>query len=275
MKSINKCYPLFSKRTIMAGLFILLVFSCSKNTDNPANTTPKYCGIINWHNSVGLIGAFSGGLVNGKYGLTTISLTENGVAETTTFGRDASGHLVDQVGWVFTYDKDYNLVKIVEGTTTTGTATFIFDANSHLTSLVIENADESGNTELTWSYVYDSNDDPVKIKAHATHAYPSGIATSDYDITADYLTDKPGLLYLDPEFAPSSPVFAYGFYLSRHLINKWVIKITGKDENGTAIPAINFTQQYTYTYDSNGRVETMVHTGNSKNIFTFTYDHCN
>ena len=275
MKSINKCYPLFFKRMIMTGFFVFLVFSCSKTTDNPANTTAKFCGIINWHNSVGIIGAFSGELVNGKYGLTTISLTENGVPKTVTFGRDASGHLVDQVGWVFTYDKDYNLVKIVEGTSNAGTAAFSFDTNSHLTGLIIDNADETGISKLTWTYTYDSNDDPVKILAHLTNTNTSGTLTADYDITADYLTDKPGFIYLDPEFAPFSSFFAYGFYLSRHLINKWVIKITGKDENGTAMTPINFTQQYTYTYDSDGRVGTMVHTGNSKNIFNFTYDHCN
>lgn len=275
MKTIIKRYPLFSRRIMIAVFLIFLVFSCSKNNDNPAGTAPKYCGIINWHNSVGLIGAFSGGLVNGKYGLTTISLTENGVPKTVTFGRDASGHLVDQVGWVFTYDKDYNLVKIIEGTANTGTAAFSFDTNSHLTGLVIDNADENGISKLTWTFTYDSNDDPVKILAHLTNTTTSGILTADYDITADYLTDKPGFIYLVPEFAPFSSFFAYGFYLSRHLINKWVIKIDSKDENGVALPTLNFTQQYTYTYDSNGRVGTMVHTGNSKNIFTFTYDQCN
>jgi YD repeat-containing protein len=259
---------------ILAGFFVLLVFSCSKNNDNPASTATKYCGTINYHNSVGLIGAFSGGLVNGKYGLTTISLTEDGVPETTTFSRDGSGHLVDQVGWVFTYDKDNNLVKIVEGTTNTGTAAFSFDTNSHLTGLIIDNADQNGISKFTWTYTYDSNDDPVKILAHLTNTTNSGILTADYDITADYLTDKPGFIYLFPEFAPFSPVFAYGFYLSRHLINKWVIKINSKDENGVAAPTINFTQQYTYTYDANGRVGTMVHTGNSNNIFTFTYADC-
>lgn len=63
--------------------------------------------------------------------------------------------------------------------------------------------------------------------------------------------------------------------MSKHLINKWQIKINGKDEIGVALKEINFTQQYTYTYDANGKVATMVHTGNSKNIFTFAYTECN
>ncbi len=275
MKTLIRRYPHFSKRMVIAGFFVFLVLSCSKTNDNPASTAAKFCGTINWHNSVNLIGAFSGGLVNGKYGLTTISLTDKNGPETITFGRDASGHLVDQVGWVFTYDKDYNLVKIVEGTSNTGTAAFSFDTNSHLTELVIDNADQNGVSKFTWTYTYDSNDDPVKILAHLTNTNSSGTLTADYYITADYLTDKPGFIYLVPEFAPFSPYFAYGFYLSRHLINKWVIKLNSKDGNGVVLPTTNFTQQYTYTYDSNGRVETMVHTGNSKNIFNFTYDHCN
>ena len=60
-----------------------------------------------------------------------------------------------------------------------------------------------------------------------------------------------------------------------HLINKWVINITGTDTDGAAIHPINFTQQYTYTYNTDGRVATMVHTGNSNNIYAFTYSGCN
>jgi hypothetical protein len=53
-----------------------------------------------------------------------------------------------------------------------------------------------------------------------------------------------------------------------------VIKINGTDEDGMAIPEINFTQQYTYTYNTDGFVATMVHTGNSNNKYTFTYSDC-
>lgn len=77
------------------------------------------------------------------------------------------------------------------------------------------------------------------------------------------------------EATPYSIYYAYVFYLSKHLINKWVIKINGTDEQGVAIPQMNFTQQYTYTYDDNGNVATMVHTGNSKNVYTFSYSGCN
>lgn len=180
--------------------------------------------------------------------------------------------LNDQPGWTFTYDAG-KIVKIVRGDAT-GTGTFTFDTNSHLTKTEINSTDDTGTLNLTFTYTYDVNDDPVKITGHAVSISSSGTSTGDYDITAEYLTDKSNFLPLVPEIAPFSVYYAYTFYLSRHLINKWVIRINGTTDQGAAIPTINFTQQYTYTYDTNGNVATMVHTGNSKNIYTFTYSGC-
>jgi len=275
MKKMITHYPHLSKRMIFAGFFVLLVFSCSKNTDNPANTAAKFCGTINWSNTLKLSGYFKGELINDKYGLTSANITDDGSGKTTTLSRDGSGHLVNQVGWNFTYDQD-NLVKIVAADGIgSGTGTFTFDTNSHLKSLVLYNNDNSETSTATWNYTYDNNDDPVKITGHLESTSSTGTIKADYIITADYLTDKPNFISLVPEVAPFTIYFAYNFYLSKHLINKWVINITGKDEDDIALTPINFTLQYTYTYDSNDRVSTMVHTGNSSNKFTFTYSDCN
>jgi hypothetical protein len=207
--------------------------------------------------------------------MVAASITEDGTETFHAFHRtnNTSVILNDQPGWTFTYDAE-KLVKLVVGDAT-GTITYTFDTNGHLTKTDIEGSDENGTTSLKYNYTYDVNDDPVKIVAHAISTSSSGTSTADYDITADYLTDKSNFLPLVPEATPFSIYYAYSFYLSKHLINKWVIKINGTDEQGAAIPQMNFTQQYTYTFDDNGNVATMVHTGNSKNVYTFTYSGCN
>jgi YD repeat-containing protein len=168
------------------------------------------------------------------------------------------------------------LVKIVVSDgTATGSGTFTFDTKGHLTNTVLSSSDDQGTTTATYTYTYDTNDDPVKIIGDATSTDNTGTSKAHYDITADYLTDKLIFFPLTPEITPFTIYFAYTFYSSMHLINKWVINITGTDTDGTALHPINFTQQYTYTYDTDGRVATMVHTGNSKNIYTFTYSGCN
>ena len=192
-----------------------------------------------------------------------------------TFNRDGSGHLINGSGFTYTYSQD-QLVKIVSSDiTANGSGTFTFDNKSHLTSAIITSKDATETLSLTWTYIYDTNDDPVKISGDAISTDNSGTTTAHYDITADYLTDKLIFLPLTPEITPFTIFFAYTFYSSKHLINKWVLKIDGKDTDGTVIPTINFTQQYTYTYNTDGRLATMVHTGNSKNIYTFKYSGCN
>ena len=275
MKTLIKHYPLFSKKMILALVFVVLVFACSKTNNNPTSATAKFCATINWSNTVGTSGNFKAALLNGSYGLTSASVTDGGTTKTITFNRDASGHLINGSGFAYTYDKD-KLVKIVSSDmTATGSGIFTFDTNGHLTNADIEGFDNTGTSSMKYTYTYDSNDDPVKITAHLESTSSEGTSKADYDITADYLTDKQSFLPLFPEITPFSILYAYGFYLSKHLINKWVIKINGTAEDGTALPTINFTQQYTYTYDADGYVATMVHTGNPNNIYTFTHSDCN
>lgn len=277
MKTLNEHYPHLFKRTIMAGFFVILVFSCSKNTDTPTDITNHYCGTIDWKNTIGLSGYFTGAITAGQYDLVAVSTTEDGTDTFHAFHRTNNSSVIlnDQPGWTFTYDAGKLIKLVVADGTGTGSGTFTFDTNSHLTNTDVENTDETGTSSLKYTYTYDINDDPVKINGHLVSTSSSGTTTADYDITADYLTDKLNFLPLVPEIVPFSVYYAYGFCLSKHLINKWVIKINGTTEQGVAIPTINFTQQYTYTYDANGNVATMVHTGNSKNIFTFTYSGCN
>jgi YD repeat-containing protein len=277
MKTLIRRYPLFSKRLIMAGFFVFLVLSCSKKTDTPTNIVNHYCGTIDWKNALGTSGYFTGTISNNQYDLGSVSITDNGTNTFHAFHRtnNTSVILNDQPGYTFTYDAGKIIKLITADGTGTGTATFNFDTNSHLTNSDIEGSDQTGTESLKFTYTYDINDDPVKIVGHLVSTSSGGTSTADYDITADYLTDKKNFLPLVPEMTPYTILFSYSWFLSRHLINKWVIKINGTTDQGVAIPQINFTQQYTYTYDTNGNVSTMVHTGNSKNIYTFTYSGCN
>jgi len=274
MKTLINHYPLFSKRMIMAGFFVFLVFSCSKTDNNPTNAAVKYCKNLGWSNTIGLSGQFLGAYNANRFTLLTADLfDDDGTAKHFSF-QSTDGHFINSGDMKYTYDKD-NLVELQIGDLTTGRASFTFETNGHLKHTVITNSDQTGDLSLVFSYIYDNNDDPVKITAHGIDTSPTGTSTSDYDITADYLTDKTSVLPFVPEITPFSISFAYTFFLSRHLINKWDIKINGTTEDGAVIPTINFTQQYTYTYDSNGRVSTMVHAGNNNNIYTFTYSGCN
>lgn len=276
MKFNSKNVPHFSRKMGIIMVFFLIVFACSKTNTNPASATAKYCLTVDWSNQIGLSGYFTGAQgTGGVFGLVAVSTTENGTETFMSFHRtnNANQILNDQAGRTFTYSGD-KLVKIVISGAT-GSITYTFDTNGHLTNTDTESTDGTSSESGKFTYTYDNNDDPVKIVGHAISSSNTGTSTADYDITADYLTDKSGFLPFIPEIAPFTIYFAYSNFLSRHLINKWVIKIDGITEDGTVLPTINFTQQYTYTYDSNGRVATMVHTGNSKNIYTFTYSGCN
>ena len=274
MKTLTNHYPRFSKRMIMAGFFVFLVFSCSKTDNNPTNAAVKFCKNLGWSETIGISGQFSGNYNSqGRFALLTGDFfDDDGTADHVSF-QSTDGHFINQGGMKFTYNKD-NLVELQTGDLT-GRATFEYETNGHLKHTIITNSDRTGDLSLVFAYTYDNNDDPVKITAHGIDTSPTGTSTSDYDITADYLTDKTSVLPFVPEITPFSISFAYTFFLSRHLINKWDIKINGTTEDGAVIPTINFTQQYTYTYDSNGRVSTMVHAGNNNNIYTFTYSGCN
>jgi YD repeat-containing protein len=276
MKTLIKHYPLFSKKMILAVVFVALVFSCSKTNNNPTSVAAKYCTNLGWSNEIGLSGQFLGANnALGHFSLLTADLFDQGGTSKHFSFQSTDGHFINQGGMTFTYDKD-NLVELQIGDLTSGRETFTFETNGHLKHTVITSSDPTGDLSSTIAYTYDNNDDPVKIIINSQTTFPDGkTAIADYDITADYLTDKTSILPFVPEITPFSIDFAYSWFLSRHLINKWVIKINGTTEDGVVIPTINFTQQYTYTYDSNGRVSTMVHTGNSKNIYTFTYSGCN
>jgi len=275
MKTLPTFFCYIAKKIAITVFFVFLVFACSKNTDTPTDLANHYCGTIDWTNTIGLSGYFSGAITNGQYDLVAVNSTKNGTDTFHAFHRtnNTSVILNDQPGWTFTYDAG-KIVKLVTGDAT-GTITFTFDTNGHLINTDVESSDNTGTLSLKFNYTYDINDDPVKIIGHAISTSSSGTSTGDYDITADYLTDKVNFMPLVPEITPFSIYFSYSWFLSRHLINKWVIKINGTTDQGVAIPTINFTQQYTYTYDTSGNVATMVHTGNSKNIYTFTYSGCN
>ncbi len=250
--------------------FIITVFACSKSSDTPASADVKYCTTTNWSSTIGVSGFFKGATTGGDFYLTAVNINDAG-DKTLTFQLDNLGHLVnDQSEMTFTYDQN-QVTKIVASDGAGGSGTFNFDANKHLTSTNIVSTDQPGTSTGTFTYTYDSNDDPVKIVGHVVSTDTDGqVSTGDYDITADYLTDKASFIPLIPEIVPFSIYFAYGFYLSKHLINKWVITIT---VDGKALTP--FTQSYEYKYDKDGRVSTMVHTGNKNNIYTFKYAGCN
>lgn len=277
MKTLTSRYLPFSKKIVMAVVYVALVFSCSKNTDTPTDVVNHFCENIVWKNTVGLSGNFFGEMVNGHYDLVAMNIKEDGINTNHPFNRTNNTNVIlnDQPGWTFTYDAGTLVKLVVNDVTGTGSFTFTFDTNGHLTNSVVISKDDQATTTVTYTYTYDINDDPVKIIAHGESKSSTGTSTADYDITADYLTDKVNFVPLAPEITPFSIYYAYTFYLSKHLINRWVIKITGTDDNGVPFKEIDFTLQYTYTYDANGNVATMVHTGNSKNIYTFTYSGCN
>ena len=271
MKTNFKKLSVLSRKIGFLTAFVITIFACSKSTDTTTNAGPKFCGTVRWSNTIGLSGVFQGATSLSQFHLSYVTTTEEGITKTLNYNVDTKGHLInDQPGTTYTYDND-NLVKIVMSSTNSS-ITFTYNNLGHLTTTDIQNHDGINSLSLKFNYNYDTNDDPVKIMAHgvSTEISTGYVHSSDYDITADYLTDKPSFLPLIPEIVPYTVYFAYGFYLSKHLINKWVIAIT---VNGKTLPA--FTLQYTYSYDSNGRVATMVHTGNSKNIYSFTYSGCN
>ena len=91
MKTLIRRYPHISRRMIIAVFFAFLVFSCSKNKDNPSTKTVKFCGSIDWTSTLGQSGYFKGGLTNSIFGLTSVNLNNT----TLVFNRDASGHIMN------------------------------------------------------------------------------------------------------------------------------------------------------------------------------------
>jgi hypothetical protein len=280
MKAIVKPTGFLSGRLLIMAFFVLILISCSKSDNSSAmtNATLSYCKAISWTDTDGRTGTFIGTLENGHYELTSVSykepLTTGG---SVIFSYDASGHLMNQTGLTVTYNQD-TLEKFVADLSlvskATGTATYTFDSNGYLTNISAVGSDDNGPLSYTVAYTYDSNGDPVHVVGHGSQTTSQGISIDDYDVTATYLTDKGSLIPFIPIAAPFTAYFAFANCLSKHLINNWIIK-----ENisvaGISQPELDFTFQYTYTYDTDGKVSTMVHTGNPNNIYTFTYTGCN
>ncbi len=276
MKEQIATHPPPNYRFLLNLAFIALICSWNKSSSAalPLNGNNPYCGRIEWKNTIGLKGFFEGEVTNNRYYLTTMNLKDD-EAKTITFHYDANHHILnDQAGFTFTYDQN-DIIKIVmEDKDKKGYATYNFDKKGHSTTTEIENSEDQGSTKLVFTYTYDQNGDPVIIKGHGETKSSEGTTISDYLITATYLADKANFLPPSPEMTPFTVYFAYHWYLSSHLIDKWQIHMTMTLEDGTKAPPMDFTQQYTYTFDANGRVATMVHTGNSKNIYTFNLSGC-
>lgn len=263
---------LSASSTVMKLLIYGLILgnlSCNSSSGSDPQPTATVCGRLEWSNTLGDKGYFTGTAGSRRFDL--VAAESDG--QLISFQHDPSGHIRNtNPDFSFTYDGDN--VYSIESPTNGGT--FIFDKQERLSRFNVSTNDGKDADQSSATYTYDGNDDPVTIKVHDTSQNLSTGKTSsgDTEITADYLTDKPAFYQLVPEMTLFTPNFAYIFYTSKHLINKWQIHITGVDEDGKAISPINFTQQYTYTYDNDGRVATMVHTGNSKNTFTFVYSEC-
>lgn len=250
---------------------ILGSLSCTSSSSSDPQPATSTCGRLEWSNTLGNKGYFTGLVGSRRFDLVAAELDGQFIS----FQHDPLGHIRNSnPDFTFTYDSD-NIYSI-ETPTDGGKGTFFFDKQERLSSISLSTNDGKSADKLSASYTYDTNDDPVTIKIHHTSTNLSNgkTASGDSEITGDYLTDKPAFYQLVPEMTPFTPNFAYFFYTSKHLINKWQIHTTAVDEDGKAIPTINFTQQYTYTFDTDGRLATMVHTGNSKNNFKFTYSEC-
>ena len=278
MKSIIKLNKLLSKRTAIIVATVVVLFSCSKsdNTVSSPNTAAKLCGKLSWANSVEQTGVFTGTTTNGTYYLTDVQFTENGNTGDYILHYDTNGHLInDQTGVVYTYTQNYLSQIAVQELTTggNGAGTYNFDSNGHLTKGVINFTSPEFSGLITGAYTYDSNDDPVTFSASGVLSTSQGPMNYNLQITGDYLLDKTSLLPLIPVFAPASSYFSIIPFLSKHLLNEWVVSIT-ESIKGVTIPAQHQNISYTYSYDTNGNVATMVNSGNLSNTYTFTYSNC-
>jgi uncharacterized lipoprotein YajG len=278
MKSSVKPSTFLSGRSLMLMTLVAIMISCSKSNNTPTNAAVSFCNTISWNDTDGRTGSFTGSLINGQYELTGVTYKEPLTTQgNVNFTYDVSGHLMNQTGLTVTYNGN-NLVKYVVDlsmvSSATGTATYTFDTNGDLTNITAAGTNNNGPISYSVTYTYDSNGDPVHIVGHGTQTVSQGIGTLDYDIVADYLTDKASLLPNVPIAAPFTTYFAYQSFTSKHLVNKWVMK-QNTSVAGVALPELDFTWQYSYQYDSNGRVSSFHHSGNPNNEYSFTYTGCN
>jgi hypothetical protein len=231
---------------------------------------------MSWSDFVNQSGTFTGSVVNGSYMLTDVVYTENGNTGDYRLNYDSNGHLKnDQTGVVYTYTQDYLSQITVQGLATNGNGngSYNFDSNGHFTSGVITVNSPDLTGSVTGTYTYDSNDDPIDFKASGILSTPAGPMNYYYEITGIFLTDKASLLPLDPVFAPASGYFSIIPFLSKHLLDSWEVSFGGTI-NGVTVPPKHQTITYTYSYDTNGNVATMVNSGNLQNTYSFNYSNC-
>lgn len=268
MVSISKPGTIMSRSLVMITAILIIAFSCSKS--NETDNSNKYCGTISWSTTDGRSGVLTGSTVNGNYRLTDAKFNENGVPGEIILHYDSNGKLInDQAGVIYTYTQNYLSQINIDLQNNSGNGNYNFDSNGHLTSGNVNFTTQGFLGAMTGDYTYDSNDDPVNFSASGTVTTPQGPITLNIQATGDFLTDKINFLPYTPIIAPATSDFSFIPFLSKHLLNKWVISISG-----TGITTIQLTHQYTYTYDANGNVSTMIKSDEIGNTYSFTYTDC-
>ncbi len=275
MIRISKPNSCITRILVISVLFIIIVLSCTKSKSNPASkSSVKYCTTINWSDTDGESGTFSGAAVNGSYNLVYVEYKTGDTQGGFPLHYDENNRLIsDQPGVVYEYSQNntqYYLSDIsVDVTNGNGNGDYKFDSNGHLTSGVMNFTSGGLTGTVNGTYQYDSNEDPVLFTASGTLSSADGPVQVSMTVTGDFLTDKTSLLPFIPVFAPASSYFSAIPFVSKHLLNKWdySLEVTGA-------PSITYTIQYNYTYDGNGNISKMVNNANTNNIYTFTYADC-
>ena len=266
MISISKTGKHISGSLLISVAFIIIVFACTKSKNNrTAITAVKYCGSINWSNTDGQSGTFTGSALNGSYALVYVEYKDNGTVGGFPLHYDSNDHLIsDQPGVSYIYTQDTLTQITIQGRT--GAGSYNFDTHGHFTNGVVNIVNGESSGTVTGIYSYDSNEDPTKFVASGNISTPNGPVNINIQINGYFLTDKTSLLPFIPVFAPATSYFSFIPFSSKHLLDKWVITISG-----TGIQTASYTAQYTYTYDNNGNVSTMVRSDNPNVTYTFVY----
>ncbi len=278
MKSILNSNPLLSRSLVIIVASVIIVFSCTKTTNTvlSPSTASNFCGTMSWSNSVEQSGIFTGNTNNGVYTLTDVQFTENGNTGDYQLHYDTNGHLInDQTGVKYTYTQNYLSQIAVQELVSdgNGAGSYNFDSNGHLIGGVINFTSPELTGILTGTYTYDSNEDPVKFTASGVLNTPQGPMNYDLEIDGNFLLDKTSLLPFNPVFAPASTYFSIIPFLSKHLLNYWEVSFGGSI-NSKQVTPLHQTISYTYSYNPEGNVATMVNDGNLSNTYSFTYSNC-
>jgi YD repeat-containing protein len=251
------------KIKILFIIVLALLLSCGKS-DNSIAPDPSsvFCKEITIAESfVNVQFMF---LLDDKKRVQAISTTDNGNTETKTYVYNTDGTLKDFSNNSFTYaGTDLSLFKITE---INGNYTNYYFSKGLCSGLFRQNGDETTSVLNTY------NADGDCIKAEGT--VQSLTSTDKETYTMEYLTDKVNPFPSQPEFIYVGSLYQLALcpFSHKHLLSKINRSWTVTDQNGST--TFNFTQSYTYTYDDKGRLKTMVHTGNSKNFYNFSYAQC-